>query len=51
LLDTNVVCETAKPQPDGRLPGWLGRQPAEAVFISAITPGEVRHGAMIGIAA
>ena len=47
LLDTNVVCETTKPQPDARVLAWVGRQSGDAVFISAITLGEVRHGALL----
>lgn len=47
LLDTNVVCETTKPQPDARVLAWVGGHSGDAVFISAITLGEVRHGALL----
>ena len=47
LLDTNVVCETTKPEPNARVLAWLGAQPVESVFISALTLGEVRHGALL----
>ena len=47
LLDTNVVCETTKPQPDARVLAWVGWHSGDAVFISAITLGEVRHGALL----
>lgn len=47
LLDTNIVCETTKPEPDARVLAWLGAQARETLFISALTLGEVRYGALL----
>jgi len=46
LLDTNVVCETTRPEPSERVLNWLEAQAPESLFISALTLGEVRHGAL-----
>jgi toxin FitB len=45
LLDTNVISEAMKrePQPQGR--AWLDAQPAETLFLSSITVAELRFGA------
>lgn len=44
LLDTNVVSEWAKPQPDTGVVSWLAEADEDRVFISVITLGELRHG-------
>ncbi len=44
LLDTNVVSEWVKPQPDPRVADWLVRADEESVFLSVITFGEIRQG-------
>jgi len=46
LLDTNVVCEPTRPEPSKRVLNWLEAQAPESLFISALTLGEVRHGAL-----
>ena len=44
LLDTNVVSETVRPQPDAGVVRWLAeRSPAE-LFLTAVTIGELVHG-------
>ena len=47
LLDTNVVSETTRPQPSAMVLGWIAAQPGESLFISAITIGELRRGALV----
>ena len=47
LLDTNVVSETTRPQPGAMVLGWMAAQPGESLFISAITIGELRRGALV----
>lgn len=45
LLDTNVVSETVKPRPEPRLVEWFAGQLAPDLYISAVTLGELVHGA------
>ena len=45
LLDTNVVSETVKPRPEQRVIDWFAGQLATDLYISAITLGEIVHGA------
>jgi toxin FitB len=47
LVDTNVVSEPLRPRGDPRVVAWLDQQPAEALFISAISVSEI----LLGIAA
>lgn len=44
LLDTNVVSETIRRQQNKLVIGWLEQIPAEALFISVLTLGEIRKG-------
>lgn len=44
LLDTNVLSELMRPAPSAAVVGWIGRQPAASLFISAITEAELRYG-------
>lgn len=44
LLDTNVVSELRKPRPERRVQAFVAAQPAELLFISAITLAEIRYG-------
>jgi len=45
LLDTNVLSEAYRPEPDAGVLAWLGQQ-AEPMA-SAITVGELRRGALV----
>ena len=47
LLDTNVVSELRRPRPHGAVLEWIAGVPAEQLFISAVTVGEIQAG--IGI--
>ena len=47
LLDTNVVSEAMQKQPSAVVLDWIAAQPEESLFISAITVGELRRGALL----
>lgn len=44
LLDTNVVSEWAKPQPDPGVMRWLYEADEDRLFLSVITLAELRFG-------
>lgn len=44
LLDTNVVSEPLRPQPDSRAVPWLDAQVHETLYLSTITIAEMRFG-------
>ncbi len=44
LLDTNVVSETIRRNPNKAVISWLEQVPGEALFISVLTLGEIRKG-------
>lgn len=44
LLDTNVVSEWTKPQPNAGVITWLEDTDEDRVFLSVATLGELRHG-------
>jgi predicted nucleic acid-binding protein len=44
LVDTNVISEFIKPQPDVRVIDWLGTADTRHLFASVITYGEIRLG-------
>lgn len=44
LLDTNVVSEWRRPQPDRQVVDWLKRVDIGSVFLSVITLLEIRQG-------
>lgn len=44
LLDTNVVSELARPKPAGAVLRWLDQAPYQAIHLSVLTRGELRHG-------
>ena len=44
LLDTNVVSELARPNPEPKVTRWLAGIPSESLFLSVITLGELRRG-------
>ena len=47
LLDTNVLSELMRADPDKHVEHWLGSQPDASVFTSAITEAELRYGAAL----
>ena len=44
VLDTNVVSEAIKPEPNPSVLAWLDAQAAETLFISSITVAELLFG-------
>jgi predicted nucleic acid-binding protein len=44
LIDTNVISEFIKPQPDSQVIRWLEAADPESLFASVITFGEIRLG-------
>ena len=44
LLDTNVVSELRRPRPHGAILNWIADVPAEQLFVSAVTVGEIQAG-------
>jgi predicted nucleic acid-binding protein len=44
LLDTNVVSEAMKPEPNSSVRDWLDGQAAETLFISSVTIAELAFG-------
>jgi toxin FitB len=44
LLDTNVVSEIRRPQPEARVIRWLDSIDSELLYLSVITLGEIRTG-------
>lgn len=47
LLDTNVLSEAARPEPDAGLAAWLREQSALDLCISVLTLGEIRKGVLL----
>jgi predicted nucleic acid-binding protein len=45
LLDTNVLSELRKPAPADHVIAWFDATPPEALYLSVIAIGELRHGA------
>jgi toxin FitB len=44
LLDSNVISEWVKPQPDRYVVSWLAEVDEDRVLVSVITFAEIRHG-------
>ena len=44
LLDTNVISELIKPQPDGNVLRWIADTDEALLFLSVLTLGEIRSG-------
>ncbi len=44
LLDTNVVSEVMKVAPSASVLRWLDDQSSSAVYVSAVTVGEIEYG-------
>ncbi|MBL8233395.1 MAG: type II toxin-antitoxin system VapC family toxin [Bryobacterales bacterium] len=44
LVDTNVISEFVKPQPDSRVIQWLDAVDSQLLFASVVTFGEIRLG-------
>lgn len=44
LLDTNVVSELRRPRPHGAVLSWITKVPAQALYLSAVSVGEIQAG-------
>jgi predicted nucleic acid-binding protein len=44
LLDTNMLSETRKRQPDPGVTEWIAGTPAERLYLSVLTLGEIEQG-------
>jgi len=44
VLDTNVVSEAMKPEPDDKVRAWLNEQAAETLYLSSVTVAELLFG-------
>lgn len=44
IVDTNVVAELMRPNPDERVRGWFDGQPLDDLAITAVTVGEILYG-------
>lgn len=44
LLDTNVISETIKKSPNKKVIHWLSSIDRQKLFLSVLTPGEIRKG-------
>jgi len=47
LLDTNVLSELLRAQPDSAVLAWFASQPANGLFVSAVTQAEMMLGARL----
>ena len=47
LLDTNVVSEMMRPNPDANVTNWTSQQPLSSLYFSTIGEAELRYGAEI----
>lgn len=44
ILDTNIISEQLRAEPNEKVLRWLNQQPTEALFLSTITVAELRAG-------
>lgn len=44
LLDTNVLSELRRKQPDASVSVWIAQRPASTLYLSVLTLGELRKG-------
>ncbi len=47
LLDTNVLSELLRTRPDSTVLAWFASQPANGLFVSAVTQAEMMLGARL----
>ncbi|MEX0669264.1 MAG: PIN domain-containing protein [Pirellulales bacterium] len=47
ILDTNVVSELMRPKPNPYVEKWLAAQVGGAMFFTAMSEAELRHGVAI----
>ena len=44
LVDTNVLSETRKRQPEAGVTGWIAATPPDRLHLSVLTLGEIEQG-------
>lgn len=44
LIDTNVLSELRRKQPDAHVVAWLKQRPRQSLYLSVLTLGEIRKG-------
>jgi len=44
VLDTNVISEVMRPDPDARVTAWLRSQPLGSLATTSVTIAEIRYG-------
>lgn len=44
VLDTNIISETMRPEPNQTVVTWLDQQHPQTLFLTTITVGEIRAG-------
>ena len=44
VLDTNVVSELMRPEPDANVLAWLNNQPADTLWLSSVVVSELLYG-------
>jgi hypothetical protein len=47
ILDSNVLSELMRPQPDPRVIAWLDRQPQTSIWTTSVTVFEIRFGLQV----
>lgn len=47
LLDTNVLSEVSRPEPNPAVRDWYGRQSWETLYVSVITLAELKRGLLL----
>ncbi len=47
LLDTNVISETVRKQPEAGVMGWLDSVDADRLHVSVLTLGELQKGVLV----
>ena len=44
VLDTNMLSEIMRPEPEGKVADWIVRQPSEELFTAAVCQAEILSG-------
>lgn len=47
IIDTNVVSELLRPNPNATVESWLGAQDAQDIYLTAVSEGELLYGVAI----
>jgi len=44
ILDTNLISEPLRPEPEPRVVAWIDAQPLETLYLTSISAAELRAG-------